>query len=111
MDTANKVELLERDAAGNFILDRAAKVILLSALQRGALTEAELDTLNKRADRGGIQIVFSTPRHLPESALCKQGFTALESVCLKCGLASGCTYWQNYGRRLSIHTKDDKQRP
>jgi len=50
-------KLLERDAAGNYLLDVPAKAMLLTALKRGAFTESELDTLLDKADKGGIRII------------------------------------------------------
>lgn len=93
--------LFVKDAAGNYILDREAKITLLNILRRDAMTEGELDLLNERADKSGIRVVFTHGRGLPESSVCGQGFKALESLCLSCGLASGCSYWQQYGKHFS----------
>jgi len=93
------IHRLTADDSGIITLDKEAKGMLLQILRDGKLTKEAGHRLSIKL--GLAVITYFEADKIPEAYVCGKGFAALESACLACGLASGCTYWQEYGKHLS----------
>lgn len=56
-ETQDEPQILQQDTTGAFVLDRAAKALLLGILTRGTITRDDMEILCDRTDMGGIRII------------------------------------------------------
>ena len=101
MESTNRQSKLARDEAGAYILDKETKLLMLTALRDGRITENAADIIRAKCGSGRPRICFKS-QVPPESSICHNAFEVLEARCNKCSLMSGCVYWEKYGRALTV---------
>lgn len=95
MNKQPETKPLEPDAAGVYVLDKEAKVMLLQMLKDGFCTEDMSQQLARKLGTQPIAITFACD--VPESAICHNAFETIEARCKLCPLIDGCSYWKSYG--------------